>query len=143
MKSTAFSIESCQGLHSYCILWRRVGGPDRFRHWVTAESIDRAISRSRLEVSMALGTNAGLWNIEEPEDKVTRGISTDVIWQSERSQASSHRVRIIASVLLLLSLLFLFRWKLREVASAESMQNDAAPEIINPGPRSENLSWSP
>jgi hypothetical protein len=137
MKGAAFSTERSQDLHWYCIWWRRVGGPDRFRHWVLAESIDHAISRSHLNVSKALATNAGLWNIEEPRDKATRGIRTEVVWQSEGPQASSHRVRIVASVLILLCLLFLFGWRWSSVASAEPMPSNTAPEII-PEVRSEN-----
>ena len=108
MKGAAVSRQNCQGSHWYCISWKRVNGSDRFRHWVLAESIDHAISRSRLNVSKALGTNADLWNVEEPGDNATRGILTEVVWQSEGPRSSSHRVRIIASVLILLCLLFLF-----------------------------------
>jgi hypothetical protein len=43
----AVSTENCHQSHSYCIWWRRVGGPDRFQHWVLADSIDDAVSRSR------------------------------------------------------------------------------------------------
>ena len=112
MKGAAVSRQNCQGSHWYCIWWRRVGGPDRFRHWVLAESIDHAISRSHVNVSKALGTNVGLWNIEEPRDNATHEIRTEVVWQSEGPRASSHRVRIIASVLILLCLLFLSTWPL-------------------------------
>jgi hypothetical protein len=118
MKSVAVLTQSCKGSHWYCIWWRRVDGPDRFRHWVLAESIDHAISRSHLKVSKALGTNAGLWNIEQPENNAVRGIRTEVVWESEGPRASSHRVRIIASVLILLCLLFLFSWAIQQGSSS-------------------------
>ena len=137
MKGAAVSRQNCQGSHWYCISWKLVNGSDRFRHWVLAESIDHAISRSRLNVSKALGTNADLWNVEEPGDNATRGILTEVVWQSEGPRASSHRVRIIASVLILLCLLFLFGWTFRRAEPTEQMPSDAASEIT-PEVRSEN-----
>src|ERR1700733_6855645 len=98
MKGTV-STEACQKSHSYCIWLRRVGGPDRFRYWVLAEWIDYAFSRSRLDVTKALGTNTSLWNIEEPEDKVTRAIPTDL--GCGGSVRSSQRVGIMAFIVLL------------------------------------------
>jgi hypothetical protein len=98
----AVSMENCQQSHSYCIWWRRVGGPDRFQHWVLAESIDDAVSRSRLDVTKALGTNTSLWNIEEPEDKITQAIPIDVVCGG--SVRSSQRVGIMAFIVLLLGL---------------------------------------
>ena len=138
MKGAAFSTEHCQDLHRYCIWWRRVGGADRFRHWVLAESIDHAIRRSRLDVSKALGTNTGLWKIEEPEDKITRASPADVVCTCEGPRRSSQRVGIIAFVLLLLGLFFLLHWKSGAVASDESMESAAGSGIITPGIRSEN-----
>jgi hypothetical protein len=117
MKGAAVSTENCQQSHLYCIWWRRVGSPDRFRHWVLADSIEDAVCRSRLDMSKALGTNTGLWKIEEPGNKITRWIPTALVYQFEGPRRS-HRVRIIASVLLLLCLFFLFYWKSRTVASA-------------------------
>jgi hypothetical protein len=114
MRGAAVSTQNCQRSHWYCVCWRRVGGPDGFRHWVLAESIDHAIGRSYLHVSKALGTNTGLWNIEEPGDKGTRGIQTDVVWKSEGPLATSHRVRIVASILILFCLLFLFSWAIEQ-----------------------------
>src|SRR5579862_9173967 len=134
----AVSTENCHESHSYCIWWGRVGGPDRFRHWVLADSIDDAVSRSRLDVSKALGTNASLWKIEEPEDKITRVIPTDLVCTCERPRRSSQQVGIITFVLLFLGLCFLLHWKSIAVASAESMENDAGSGIITPEIRSEN-----
>jgi hypothetical protein len=131
MKGAAFSTEHCQDLQRYCIWWRRVGSADRFRHWVLAESIDHAISRSRLDVSKALGTNTGLWKIEESE-------ATDVGRTCEGPRRSSQRLGITAFVLLLLCLVFLLHWKSRAVASAESMESDDGSGIITPEIRSEN-----
>jgi hypothetical protein len=138
----AVSTEDCQQPHSYCVWWRRVGGPDRFRHWVLADSIDDAVSRSRLDVTKALGTNTSLWNIEEPEDKVTRAIPTDLACGG--SVQSSQRLGIIVFVLLLFGLFLLFHWKSRAVASAEPTESDAATRIIIPETRSENNAtvWS-
>ena len=110
MKS-ADSIDNCQGSHTYCVWWRRAGGKDRFRHWVLANSIDEAVRRSRLDITKALGTNASLWKIEEPEKDIIAPIATEVVRWSERPREPSHRVRIVASVLLFLCLLFLFRWE--------------------------------
>jgi hypothetical protein len=110
MKS-AVSIDNCQESHRYCVWWRRVGAADRFRHWVLADSIDEAVRRSRLDITKALGTNASLWKIEEPEKHITAPIATEVVRWHERPRGSSHRVRIVASVLLLLCLLFLFHWE--------------------------------
>jgi|SRR5580704_9004758 hypothetical protein len=135
----AVSTENCQQSHSYCIWWRRVGGPDRFRHWVFADSIDDAVTQSRLDVTKALGTNTSLWNIEEPGDKATRGIPTDLVWREYGR--SSQRVGIMAFVFLVLGLLFLFHWKSRTVAPTDS---DAASGIITPEIRSEDNAtvWS-
>jgi hypothetical protein len=139
---TAVSTENCQQPHSYCIWWRRVGGPDRFRHWVSADSIDDAVTRSRLDVTKALGTNTSLWSIEEPEDTVTQAIPTDL--RCGGSVRSSQRLGIIAFVLLLLGLFFLFHWKSRAVTPAEPMESDAASGISSPEIRSENNAtvWS-
>ena len=141
----AVSTENCQQSHSYCIWWRRVGGPDRFRHWVLADSIDDAVSRSRLDVTKALGTNTSLWNIEEPADKMTRAIPTDLgCGGSVRSVRSSEQVGIMAFIVLLLGLCLLFHWKSRAVAPAEPMESDAASAISPPEIRSENNAtvWS-
>jgi hypothetical protein len=132
----AVSQESCRQANSYCIWWRRVGGADRFRHWVLAESIGDAVSRSRLQISKALGPNASLWRIEEPENKITRTIRTDVVGWREGPRQSSQRVGIAAFVLLFLGLVFLFHWKSRAVASAEPMEGGASsgtaiPEILS------------
>jgi hypothetical protein len=136
----AVSTEDCQQSHSYCIWWRRVGAPDRFRHWVLADSIDDAVSRSRFDVTKALGTNTSLWNIEEPEDKVTRAISSDL--SCGGSVRSSQRLGIIAFVLLLLGLFFLFHWKSRSVAPAEPMESDAASGIVvRETPSENNPAW--
>ena len=110
MKS-AISTENGQQSQSYCICWRRAGAADHFRHWVLADSIDEAVRRSRLDITKALGTNASLWKIEEPKKHITAPIATEVVRWRERPSGSSHRVRIVASVLLLLCLLFLFQWE--------------------------------
>jgi len=135
----AVSTENGQQSHSYCIWWRRAGAADRFRHWVLADSIDEAVSRSRLDIIKALGTNASLWKIEEPEKQIAVPIATEVVCWRARRRGSTHRVRIIASALLLLCLLFLFHWKSSAVASAEPMK-DAAPGVIIPEVPSENNS---
>ena len=127
MKS-GVSTEGCQQSQSYCIWWRRVGGPDRFRHCVLADSIDDAVSRSRSDVTKALGANTSLWSIEEPADKLTRAVPTEV--DCGGSVLSSQRLGTIAFVLLLLSLFFLFHWKSRAVESAEPMESDTALERI-------------
>jgi hypothetical protein len=107
-----------------------------------AESIDDAVSRSRLDVTKALGTNTSLWNIEEPEDKITQAIPIDVVCGG--SVRSSQRVGIMAFIVLLLGLGLLFHWKSRAVAPAEPMESDAASAISTPEIRSENNStvWS-
>jgi len=127
MKS-AVSTENDQQSRSYCIWWRRAGAKDRFRHWVLADSIDEAVRRSRLDVTKALGTNASLWNIEEPEKQITTAITTEVVsWGSERS---SDWVGVMAFVVLLLGLFFLFHWKSNEAASAGSVEGDSLFERI-------------
>jgi hypothetical protein len=70
MKSLDVSPKS--HLYSYCLWWRHRDGSDRFRHWVNADSITDAIDRSRVEISIALGTNAGLWEIEDPRTQVSQ-----------------------------------------------------------------------
>jgi hypothetical protein len=133
MKS-AVSTENGQQSHSYCIWWRRAGAQDRFRHWVLAGSIDEAVRRSRLDVTKALGSNAGLWKIEESEKQITAAIATEVVsWGPGRS---SQRVGIMAFVVLLLGLLFLFHFK--SVAPAEPMESDRASGIGIPETPSEN-----
>ena len=59
-------------LYSYCLWWRHCDSSDRFRHWVNADSIADAIDRSREEISIALGTNAGFWEIEDPRAWVSQ-----------------------------------------------------------------------
>ena len=110
MKS-AVSAENDQQSRSYCVWWRRAGAQDRFRHWVLADSIDEAVRRSRLDITKALGTNASLWKIEDNEKHIAAPIATEVVSWRERPRGSSHRVRIVASILLLLCLLFLFNWE--------------------------------
>ena len=129
MKS-AVSIDNCQGSHSYCVWWRRTGARDRFQHWVLAASIDEAVSRSRLDIIKALGTNASLWKIEEPEKQGAAPIATEVVRWRGRPRGSSHRVRIMASVLLLLCLLFLFHWKSNGDASAGPVEGESLLERI-------------
>jgi len=133
----AVSIENCQGSRTYCVWWRRAGAGDRFRHRVLADSIDEAVSRSRLDITKALGTNASLWKMEEPEKHKTAPMATEVVCWRARPRESSHRVRITASVLLLLCLLFLFHWKSSAVASVEPTRG-AAPVAIIPEIAPEN-----
>jgi len=59
-------------LYSYCLWWRHCDGSDRFRHRVNADSIADAIDRSRVGISIALGTNAGFWEIADPRTQVSR-----------------------------------------------------------------------
>ena len=127
---SAVSMERSEQSHSYCIWWGRVGGPDRFRHWVLADSIDKAISRSRLDISRALGTNASLWKIEVPEHNPTRAVPTDVVSWPEGHGRSSQQVGIIAFALLMLGLSFLFHWKSGAVESVEPIEHGAASEIV-------------
>ena len=111
MEETAAITKTSQESHLYCLWWRRVGGSERFRNWVLAISAEDAVSRSRKEVSMALGANAGLWHIEGP--RITRSsaeTAAEVDWQSPAGP-QSHRVRITASILILLCLFFLFHLK--------------------------------
>ena len=124
----AVSTENCHESHSYCIWWGRVGGPDRFRHWVLADSIDDAVSRSRLDVNKALGTNTSLWSIEEPADEIT--LAVPAVSVCSESVQSSQRIGIMAFVVLLLGLFFLFHWKSRAVVPAEPMESDTALERI-------------
>jgi hypothetical protein len=134
----AVSQENCQQADSYCIWWGRVGGTDRFRHWVLAESIGDAVNRSRLHVSKALGPNAILWKIEEPGDEITPSIRTDVVCWCEGPQRSSQRLGIAAFVLLFLGLAFLFHWKSRAIGSVEPLESGAASGIAVSEIRSEN-----
>ena len=129
MKS-AVSTENGLQSHSYCIWWRRAGAKDRFRHWVLADSMDEAVRRSRRDITKALGTNASLWKIEEPEKQIDVPIATEVVCRRARRHGSTHRVRIIASVLLLLCLLFLFHWKSNEAAPAAPVEGDSLLERI-------------
>jgi hypothetical protein len=140
----ATSTENCQQSRSFCIWWGRVGGSDRFRHWVLADSIDNAVRRSRSDVSKALGPNVSLWKIEEPEDKIARAIPTDVVCWCEGPRRSSQRAGVIAFVLLWIGLLSLFHWKSRAVTSAKSMQSVAASGMITPEirPESDPTMWS-
>jgi hypothetical protein len=139
----AVSTQNCQHLHSYCLWWGRVGGPDRFRHRVVADSIDDAVRQSRLTVSKALGTNASLWKIEEPKVKTTRAIPTDATSRGEGPRRSSQQIAIMAFVLLWLGLFFLLQWKLR-AASAGPKESDASYGIMGTESHSENIpttSW--
>ncbi len=127
----AVVIENCQRSQSYCVWWRRIGGADRFRHCVLADSIDDAVSRSRLEVSEALGRNASLWKMEEPEANITRANAPDVAHGRERLRQSPEWVGIIAFVLLFLGLVLLFYWKSRPPASAEPLAESAPFERVH------------
>ena len=111
MEETAAITKTSQESRLYCLWWRRAGGSERFRNWVLANSAEDAVNRSRKEVSMALGANAGLWHIEVP--RITRSsaeIATEVDWQSP-AEPQSHWIRITASILILLCLFFLFHLK--------------------------------
>lgn len=124
----AVSTENGQKSRSYCIWWRRAGAQDRFRHWVLADSIDEAVRQSRLDVTKALGTNAGLWKIEESEKQITAPMATEVVsWESGRS---SDWVGIIAFAVLLLGLFFLFHSKSNEAASAGPVDGESLFERI-------------
>ncbi len=138
------STENRQPSLSYCIWWGRVGAPDRFRHWVLADSIDSAARRSRADVSEALGPNASLWKMEEPEDKIATAIPTDVVCRNKGPRWSSERVGIIAFVLLWIGLVFLFHWKMRGVTLAEPMASSTASGIIIPKipEESDSTMWS-
>ena len=127
---SAVSTENGLQSHSYCIWWRRAGAKDRFRHWVLADSMDEAVRQSRLDITKALGTNASLWKIEDPEKHIKAPIATEVVRWSDRPRGSSHRVRIMASVLLLLCLLFLFHLKSNEAAPAGPVEGDSLLERI-------------
>ena len=133
----AVSTENGLESHTYCIWWRRADAQDRFRHWVLSDSMDEAVRRSRLDITNALGTNASLWKIEEPKKHITAHATEVVCWREGRRE-STHRVRIIASVLLLLCFLFLFHWKSSAVASAEPIESDAVSGIVIPATPSEN-----
>ena len=86
----AVSTENCHQTRSYCIWWGRVGGPDRFRHWVSAESFDRAVRRSLSDVSKALGPNVSLWKIEEPRDRIARAIATELVCRHKDPRPNGH-----------------------------------------------------
>jgi hypothetical protein len=138
------SMENRQPSRSYCIWWGRIGAPDRFRHWVSADSIDSAVRRSRADVSEALGANANLWKMEEPEGKMARAIPTDVVCWYTGPRWSSERAGITAFVLLWIGLVFLFHWKMRVVTLAEPMESNTASGIFTPKIRTESDStmWS-
>ena len=96
-------------LYSYCLWWRQCDGSDRFRHWVNANSIADAIDRSRVEISIALGTNAGLWEIEDPRTQVGQQPEIDDANCTGTARYAADRVWITCANLFLLCLvLFAF-----------------------------------
>ena len=108
MKGGHLSTETLHVLRSYCIFWRRCDGLDRFRHWVLAESMSDATTRSRAEISKALGSNAGLWDIEGTR---TNMVESGVV-RDRRSGAHRSVGRFWTSscwLIVLVLVLYLFR----------------------------------
>src|ERR1700730_11994637 len=107
MKSLDVSLKS--RYYSYCLWWRHCDGSDRFRHWVNANCIADAIDQSRVEISIALGTNAGLWKIEDPRTQARQQPEIDDVNCTGNGRYTADRVCISCVNLFLLWLvLFAF-----------------------------------
>jgi hypothetical protein len=66
MARSGLSSEELHPFDLYCLRWKRRNGSDEFRHCVRAQSMTDAMSRSREDISLALGSNGGLWRMGEP-----------------------------------------------------------------------------
>ena len=136
------SSEEFHSSDSYCLRWQRRNGSDQFRHCVRAQSITDAMNRSRQEVSLALGSNAGFWQMEEPQQRAVADYqpSTD---QSVRSVRPTVRRMCSVTANLLALGLFLFafhRWTSRApqaIASQANLQGAARSKVIAPDVYSE------
>jgi hypothetical protein len=117
MKGGHLSKETLHVLRSYCIFWRRRDGLDRFRHWVLAESMSDATTRSRAEISKALGSNAGLWDIEGTRTNVVgSGLVSDRARRGDAHRSVGRVWLLSCSLIVLVLVLFLFRlWTLSAV----------------------------
>jgi biotin carboxyl carrier protein len=131
--------EEFHSFDSYCLRWKRRNGSDQFQHCVRAQSITDAISRSREEVSLALGSNVGFWQMEEPQQRPVGDYrpSADQSVRSARPAVCS----VAANLLALGLVLFAFhRWTSRPpqaVASQANIQGGAQSKVIAPDVHSE------
>jgi len=117
MKGSHLSTETLHVPSSYCVFWKRRDGLDRFRHWVLAESMSDAATRSRAEISKALGSNAGLWDVEGTRtNMVESGVVRDRTRRSGAHRSVGRFWMLSCWLIVLVLVLFLFRlWTLRAV----------------------------
>lgn len=54
-----------QEANGFCLIWRREGGTESFRHIVTAKCLSQAVELSRLEVHRALASNSVFWILQQ------------------------------------------------------------------------------
>jgi hypothetical protein len=142
MTRSGVSSEEFHSFDSYCLRWKHLNGSDQFRHCVRAHSITDAMSRSREEVSLALGSNAGFWQMEAPQQSAV-GDYRPCTEQSVRSaRPGVRRVCFVTANLLALGLaLFaLHRWTSRPpqvITSQANLQEAAFFKVIAPNVYSE------
>jgi hypothetical protein len=61
---------------TYRVIWQRVGGGERFRHFVTAETREEALRKSEAEVASALGPNVCVWEPVDVAEAVATALSS-------------------------------------------------------------------
>ena len=109
MNSLDVSTDGQKILYSYCLWWRHCDSSDRFRHWVNGDSISDAIDRSREEISIALGTNAGFWELEDPRVLVSKQpLVHDATCEEDHRYAAPEALVTCAKILSLCLALFVF-----------------------------------
>ena len=112
MTRSGLSSEEFHSSDLYCLRWKRRNGSDQFRHFVRAQSITEAIKRSREEISLVLGSNAGLWQMEEPHRSVIAQYRPSAGSSVRSTRPTGRRMCLVTANLLTLGLvLFAFhRW---------------------------------
>ena len=142
MTRSGLSSEQFYSLDSYCFRWKRRNGCDEFRHCVRAQSITDAMSRSREEISRALGSNAGFWQMEEPQQGAVGDYRqcADLSFRSARP-AVRRTCSVTVNLLVLGLVLFAFhRWTSRApqaIGSPANLQAGARFKVIAPDVYSE------
>jgi hypothetical protein len=126
----------------YCVRWKRRDGSDRFHHFVRAQSITEAMSRSRDEISLVLGSNAGLWQMEEPHRSARTQYRPSAVLSVRSTRHTVHRMCLVTANLLALGLvLFAFhRWTSmwpHSIGSLPNLEGAARSEVIAPDAHSE------
>jgi hypothetical protein len=142
MTKSSLSSEEFHSLYLYCVRWKRRDGSDLFRHFVRAQSITEAMSRSREEISLVLGSNAGLWQMEQPQQSAVRQYSSSGGPSVRSARPTGRRMCFVAANLLALGLVLfaIHRWTSRapqSITSPANLQDTSRSNVIAPDVYSE------